>query len=920
MSRPSERFYSPLAGIGSLAAYDELISPMVAQARRRGTLDYLEGLRPQSVQQPVAAQNLAAAQLPVAAQNLAAAQLPRVPTLEDEFKTRRDTYRGILGDPAEQRNLTQAQILFDIANTALAFSTAGSRPGMSPAERLAEAAVETKLFPTIAARSAAQQEQQQKFDLAALQSAETSLAAKQKAAADYREALLKQGDDYLGYVWKVGDTTYGPFNMKSFSGRQEMAAAKAQYPDGSPFKVGEEKTLAKPSLVTLVDRNASDPMSTAITLDPSDPTQAQRIKDLTQNQGHVEAGNAPMTRNADLVTMINPTNPFDRRTLNLAIPEQYDMFKQLQDARYVKASDAVNSKLSDPVVLVDPKDPKKTVMLDPLIPSDYARYRDLIQRGYVLQGKAPDIRPDMKTFVDPKNPKNTKMLDLTNLDDIQHLKTLQALGWVEQGKEPDLTQDLKTFVDPTNPNNRKTLDLNNPDDRSMADLLRQAGYVVSGTEGATSMDLITLVDRDDPTKRQTFNRNDPANRATIQALINTGAILEGDEATPQTVVTRNFYHPETGEIRTIIANAPDAQKQIKQALSDGLVGTGEADNAPGATFGRGFESRLIDLLGDPEKLRQYADGTLDEGLTLKLNMAISKAAQPTTGWNSELGRNVVVEGMNFPQEVADAIRSRQSLNLAVPNMTGTALVGAINPVAAEGAAPNELEIPLNTPSFYTSLKNADGSIDLNAPNWRRLPTTLFNPAIRYERATGIGEIAQRVSNYFSENTRELGGAPMSEQGAELVQAERDLIALRNEVMMLITNIGVDDRMLKSVQDAINQEIEGFTPGMFKSDEKALGTITTTRKQLGRAWNMGASIVPEYGGDPTGYTEAQVTKYRANMKKVTDLIAELTAFEDSYRAHLARGATGSSEQPLSRSDARNLIQQFSTLRSPAASSP
>jgi len=899
-------------GIGSLPlpfpSYDELLSSGLTQdqyqsAALRGTARGLQAMRNQSVQQPTAAQSL----------------MPEVPTLQEEFQDRRDTYRGILGDPKEQRNLTQAQMLFDVANTALAFSMAGSRPGMSPAERLAEAAVETQLFPKIGARTQAAQEQQQKVDLAALQSAETSLAAKQKAAADYREALLKQGDDYLGYVWKVGDTTYGPFNMKSFSGRQEMAAAKAQYPDGSPFKVGEEKTPAKPSLVTLVDRNASDPMSTAVTLNPSDPTQAQRIKELTQNQGFVEAGNAPMTRSADLVTMINPTNPFDRRTLNLAIPQQYDMFKQLQESRYVKASDAVNSKLSDPIVLVDPKDPTKTVLLDPLIPSDYSRYRDLTQnRGYVLQGKAPDISPDMKTFVDPKNPKNTKMLDLKNPADIEELKNLQTLGWVEQGKEPDLTQDLKTFVDPSNPNNRKTLDLNDPEERSMADFLRQGGYVVSGTEGATSMDLITLVDPDDPTKRQTFNRNNPADRATIQAHISTGAILEGDEATPQTVVTRNFYHPETEEIRTIIANAPDAQAQIKQAISDGFVSTGEADNTPGATFGRGFESRLIDILGDPEKLRQYADGTLDEGLTLKLNMAISKAAQPTTGWNSGLGRNVVIQGMNFPQEVVDAIRSRQSLNLAVPNMTGTALVNSLNPTAAEGAAPNELEIPLNTPSFYTSLKSANGSIDLDAPNWRRLPTTLFNPSIRYERATGIGEIAQRVSNYFSENTRELGGAPMSEQGAELVQAERDLIALRNEVMMLITNIGVDDRMLKSVQDAINQEIEGFNPGMFKSDEKALGTITTTRKQLGRAWNIGASIVPEYGGDPTGYTEAQITKYRANMKKVTGLIAELTAFEDSYRAHLARGVTGSSEQPLSRSGARNLIQQYSTLRSPAAS--
>jgi hypothetical protein len=151
------------------------------------------------------------------------APTPAVPTLQDEFKTRRDTYRGILGDPAEQRNLTQAQMLFDIANTALAFSTAGSRPGMSPAERLAEAAVETKLFPTIAARSAAQQEQQQKFDLAALQSAETSLSAKQKAASDYQEALLKQKPDL--YMVTMPGKKPRPVDGSTQFGRNILATA-----------------------------------------------------------------------------------------------------------------------------------------------------------------------------------------------------------------------------------------------------------------------------------------------------------------------------------------------------------------------------------------------------------------------------------------------------------------------------------------------------------------------------------------------------------------------------------------------------------------------------------------------------------------------------------------------------------------------
>ena len=195
---------------GVLPGQDTLVGFTEPRARQMEELiaAQIAAQQPQSVQQPTAAQSL----------------MPSVPTLEEEFRQRQETYRGILGDPAEQRNLTQAQILFDLANTALAFSTAGSRPGMSPAERLAEAAVETQLFPKIGARTQAVQDQQQKFDLAALQSAETSLAAKQKAASDYQEALLKQKPDL--YMVTLPGEEPRPVNGATQFGKNVLAYAQ----------------------------------------------------------------------------------------------------------------------------------------------------------------------------------------------------------------------------------------------------------------------------------------------------------------------------------------------------------------------------------------------------------------------------------------------------------------------------------------------------------------------------------------------------------------------------------------------------------------------------------------------------------------------------------------------------------------------
>jgi hypothetical protein len=120
---------------------------------------------------------------------------PTVDSLQDLFSQSKGTYQQLLGDSEDQKKQTQAQMLFDIANTALAFSTAGSRPGMSPAERLAEAAVETKLFPTIGARAQAVQDKKQKLNLAALQSAETQRAAQAAAKSAFTQRLLEQATD-----------------------------------------------------------------------------------------------------------------------------------------------------------------------------------------------------------------------------------------------------------------------------------------------------------------------------------------------------------------------------------------------------------------------------------------------------------------------------------------------------------------------------------------------------------------------------------------------------------------------------------------------------------------------------------------------------------------------------------------------------
>jgi hypothetical protein len=128
--------------------------------------------------------------------------------LQELFANDLELYRKVgLGDVAErqamaeqQKRMTKAQMLFDIATTALAFAAPmeGERPGLSPAERLAMAARSTQLPEKIGARAQAQLQldkeaakEERAIELAALQSAETKLAAEKAASAAERLAALK---------------------------------------------------------------------------------------------------------------------------------------------------------------------------------------------------------------------------------------------------------------------------------------------------------------------------------------------------------------------------------------------------------------------------------------------------------------------------------------------------------------------------------------------------------------------------------------------------------------------------------------------------------------------------------------------------------------------------------------------------------
>ena len=203
--------------------------------------------------------------------------------LAELFGQQRDVYRSLI-NPADQqaemdrqRNMTQAQMLFDVANTALAFSAPGSRSGMSPAERLAEAAQQTQFFDRISQRTGAFEQSRQEqakegraLDLAALQSASGL------QAAEFEASLRPVESKPVGDIYELRDAENNVLYSGPVSTRGEQDALLLQFPEAVTF----QKVAARAAVNLQTFVNPQNPDKDFRVVDIANPENDLLIKEL----------------------------------------------------------------------------------------------------------------------------------------------------------------------------------------------------------------------------------------------------------------------------------------------------------------------------------------------------------------------------------------------------------------------------------------------------------------------------------------------------------------------------------------------------------------------------------------------------------------------------------------------------------------
>jgi len=207
--------------------------------------------------------------------------------------------------------------------------------------------------------------------------------------------------------------------------------------------------------------------------------------------------------------------------------------------------------------------------------------------------------------------------------------------------------------------------------------------------------------------------------------------------------------------------------------------------------------------------------------------------------------------------------------------------------AASAAVPAD-DGPINLAKKAPGVMTADGKVNLDSPLFDRADPTLFKPEVDYSVAIGASRLLPAASKMLSETASEFGiGEGTGPQGRNLGQANTDLTTLANRLFSLTVDKSQDDRVLKSVQEKLEKEVEGIRPGGFalKNDSDALAGFKSLADSLALIIERNAVKVPEFGGNAEGYKTEQVTRARDDIIYSVQMLNEVLAFQKQFELNV-----------------------------------
>jgi len=311
----------------------------------------------------------------------------------------------------------------------------------------------------------------------------------------------------------------------------------------------------------------------------------------------------------------------------------------------------------------------------------------------------------------------------------------------------------------------------------------------------------------------------------------------------------------------------------------------------------GSESKTatISYLTDSERLEKYANGSLGDS-TAEFEQLVLDYIKPERVWNGE----VYVEGAGgqLAGQVLEAIKTGN------PNLYQTITKGELD---GEPIKTGQDGVAKNLKEANVELFNSDGTVNRQSTGFDLTRPNRFDPSVDYRKVIGASRVFPGIGKMLSEGSAELFGGDASPEAQNLSKAATSLDALANDLLQFSTNQS-DGRVLKFVQEKIEKEVANIRPGglFLKTDADASASFETLADMIAQQMQIGASILPEYGGREGQYTEKQITDTRADMDQMKVFMNEILAFQQGFEYIPTRRTTGVDGQDQSLGTARDQI--------------
>ena len=828
----------------------------------------------------------------------------------------------------EQKKMAQAQMLFDVAGTALAF--AGNTEGNTIAERLANAASQTQLTDKIGARSAsvlsakqAQQAEDRQLRMAGLTAsltdAQTSEAARQaqilaekKKKSDYKK-LYRLNDRNVPV--KIGEYNVNDFSAgggrdqfvfaSSEAGQKKLGFAVLDTETIKPYLAAQEVaetegiTGAKMEFVTAQSKFIYDtPSGVKRTVEAGESfyipnvdlgkynVQPKSVNDELQTIYSIDGltSRTFVKGSPTLLALLNAENP--EYTLSST---KYDAKVETVEKKIVATFEAQIDKKTQSRLFANQR-----TMQNIGITSDFKQQERRLEAQAAIAEDANALRLEIQSkdqsFTNERDQtlqgfKKTLMSYQSELDTLmQNLKGTQSVE----------LEELKGVI--RERQSKITANLN------LANTLEVAGvknaYEISklGTQYERNVAIVKLKD-----VLSTAAQTDQNSFVALQNVLDRVSIKENKDASIDAAATeaektrvfkaleselnRDFKGTEAEKKASALLlqnlvnnnlsarglNLQAARDQINQAKSEAKTTLDrerfELEKAEKPLMAAKGTAATLLYLSNQEALDAYADGSMSPSDANAMSATIE-------WWNSQGSEK-------FSPYANDGQGGYIKQKNIVPSAALRALAARKERLGPDSGP--DLDSPtikftkLGAPgsaAAYRFKTNERGETVIDLTTFQNDSTLIVSGGVDLTKSIGFGSGVNRVVSSLAEFLKDISFGLIGNDTTKRAQVTRAGDAQLKGLGLTTFKVlreDVDGRLFKLDMDKIEQEVKGFQPGAFGQDRGALAQLYMTRQMLVGQFEAIVNIANNSQTYGTKSTDAKIT-----LPKIENLIGEFTA--------------------------------------------